>query len=157
MENNPQEKIQQKYETLSLIQKGANGKVYGGIRKMDGFMVLLMQQSGQMKGIISLYDWYSLDQEIVLVLERPVPCMDLFEFIHGIGQMDEAQAKVCFTTATITLRGTLECLINVVCFWNVGGKRECPEKTHADTGRTCKLHTGIAGIEPWTSEVKDRL
>ncbi|XP_061679181.1 protein shisa-like-1a isoform X3 [Syngnathoides biaculeatus] len=32
-------------------------------------------------------------------------------------------------------------------------KPECPEKTHAGTGRTCKLHTGRSGIEPGTSEL----
>ncbi|XP_061697550.1 serine/threonine-protein kinase pim-2-like isoform X2 [Syngnathoides biaculeatus] len=60
------------------------------------FEVILMQKIGQRKGIISLYDWYNLDQEIVLVLERPVACMELFAFILENGQMDEAQAKNIF-------------------------------------------------------------
>ncbi|XP_061608296.1 serine/threonine-protein kinase pim-3-like [Phyllopteryx taeniolatus] len=112
------EELEQKYETLSLIQKGGNGAVYGGIRKADGLVVaikhipkkrvrmcrlinaylvplevVLMQQVGGRQGIISLLDWYSLEREIVLVMERPVPCMDLFDYIYGKGQMEEAEAK----------------------------------------------------------------
>ncbi|XP_061658805.1 serine/threonine-protein kinase pim-2-like [Syngnathoides biaculeatus] len=117
------EKIQEKYETLSLIGEGGNGAVYGGIRRTDGLMVaiklipktrarmcyfvngdyleapfevMLMQKIGQRTGIISLYDWYSLDQAIVLVLERPAACVDLFDFIQEIDQLDEAQAKHIF-------------------------------------------------------------
>lgn len=30
---------------------------------------------------INLLDWYDLDQEIILVMERPVPCEDLFQHV----------------------------------------------------------------------------
>ncbi|XP_061620747.1 uncharacterized protein LOC133473200 isoform X2 [Phyllopteryx taeniolatus] len=53
--------------------------------------VVLMQQVGGRHGIISLLDWYSLDKEIVLVMERP--CMDLYDYVYEKGQMEEAEAK----------------------------------------------------------------
>ena len=46
---------------------------------------------------VSLLDWYHLDQELILVLERPVPCEDLFLYImcNG-GPLPEAEAKVSY-------------------------------------------------------------
>ncbi|XP_053186142.1 serine/threonine-protein kinase pim-1-like [Scomber japonicus] len=43
---------------------------------------------------VSLIDWYDLDQELVLVLERPVPSVDLLKYIEVNGgslQEEEAQ------------------------------------------------------------------
>ncbi|KAM9337138.1 serine/threonine-protein kinase pim-1-like [Symphorus nematophorus] len=44
---------------------------------------------------VSLLDWYDLDQELILVLERPVPCKDLLDFIKERGgSLQEEEAKV---------------------------------------------------------------
>lgn len=44
---------------------------------------------------VSLLDWYDLEQELILVLERPVPCMDLFTYIWSEGgSLKEEEAKV---------------------------------------------------------------
>ena len=52
---------------------------------------------------VSLLDWYDLDQELILVLERPVPCQDLLDYIgdhDGCLQEDEAKVRCCvFSTA----------------------------------------------------------
>ena len=51
------------------------------------------------------------------------------------------------------LRTILESPINLTCmFLDSWRKPEYPERTHAYTGRTCKLHTGRpqVGIEPGT-------
>uniref|UniRef100_A0A3P9QC98 Golgi reassembly-stacking protein 1-like n=1 Tax=Poecilia reticulata TaxID=8081 RepID=A0A3P9QC98_POERE len=56
-------------------------------------------------------------------------------------------------THTLTPRGNLEKPINLtVMFLGCGRKPEYPEKTHACTGRTCKLHAERPGpgIEPRT-------
>ncbi|XP_071321606.1 serine/threonine-protein kinase pim-1-like [Trachinotus anak] len=44
---------------------------------------------------VSLLDWYDLDQELILVLERPVPCEDLLNYleING-GTLKEKEAKI---------------------------------------------------------------
>lgn len=44
---------------------------------------------------VSLLDWYDLNQVLILVQERPVPCEDLFGYIrHKGGALDEEEAKV---------------------------------------------------------------
>ncbi|XP_037618195.1 serine/threonine-protein kinase pim-2-like isoform X3 [Sebastes umbrosus] len=44
---------------------------------------------------VSLLDWYDLEQELILVLERPVPCMDLFTYIWSEGgSLKEEEAKI---------------------------------------------------------------
>ncbi|XP_037609799.1 serine/threonine-protein kinase pim-2-like [Sebastes umbrosus] len=44
---------------------------------------------------VSLLDWYDLEQELILVLERPVPCMDMATYIwlKG-GSLQEEEAKI---------------------------------------------------------------
>lgn len=46
---------------------------------------------------VSLLDWYDLGNEHVLVLERPVPCEDLFTYIWtNDGPLPEEEAKVSY-------------------------------------------------------------
>ncbi|XP_056267353.1 serine/threonine-protein kinase pim-2-like [Pseudoliparis swirei] len=43
---------------------------------------------------VALLDWYDLDLELILVLERPVPCMDLIDYINSRGyHLPEHEAK----------------------------------------------------------------
>ncbi|XP_059201299.1 serine/threonine-protein kinase prk-2-like [Centropristis striata] len=45
--------------------------------------------------VVSLLDWYSLDYELILVLERPVPCTDLVDFINSRqSALQEHEAKI---------------------------------------------------------------
>ena len=60
-------------------------------------------------------------------------------------------------TLTFTPKDNLESPINLTCmFLDSGRKPEYPERTHAYTGRTCKLHTERpqAGIDPGTLSVR---
>lgn len=44
---------------------------------------------------LSLLDWYDLGQELILVLERPVPCSDLLTYIEANGgSLEEEEAEV---------------------------------------------------------------
>ena len=44
---------------------------------------------------VSILDWYDLDQEVLLVMERPVPSTELLSFIKdNSGPMAEDMAKV---------------------------------------------------------------
>lgn len=63
--------------------------------------VLLMQrvaggpESAGKSAAISLLDWYNLDQEVLLVMERPVPSSDLLNYLDSNnGPLEEDQAKV---------------------------------------------------------------
>ncbi|XP_070773713.1 serine/threonine-protein kinase pim-2-like [Enoplosus armatus] len=44
---------------------------------------------------VSLQGWYELDQELILVLERPVPCVDLRQYLEeNGGSLQEHEAKI---------------------------------------------------------------
>ncbi|XP_037623657.1 serine/threonine-protein kinase pim-1-like [Sebastes umbrosus] len=44
---------------------------------------------------VSLLDWYDLEHELILVLERPVPCVDLATYICSKGgSLKEEEAKI---------------------------------------------------------------
>ncbi|XP_059202921.1 serine/threonine-protein kinase pim-3-like [Centropristis striata] len=44
---------------------------------------------------ISLLDWYDLDHKLILVMERPVPCMDLLGYTQkNGGRLQEEEAKI---------------------------------------------------------------
>ncbi|XP_056253726.1 serine/threonine-protein kinase pim-1-like [Seriola aureovittata] len=44
---------------------------------------------------VSLLDWYDLGQKLILVLERPVPCEDLFTYLEvKRGTIQEEEAKI---------------------------------------------------------------
>ncbi|KAG8006711.1 Serine/threonine-protein kinase pim-3, partial [Nibea albiflora] len=44
---------------------------------------------------VSLLDWYSVDEELILVLERPVPSEDLCDYLNNkVDYPDEKEAKI---------------------------------------------------------------
>uniref|UniRef100_UPI003AAB7D00 serine/threonine-protein kinase pim-2-like n=1 Tax=Centroberyx gerrardi TaxID=166262 RepID=UPI003AAB7D00 len=44
---------------------------------------------------VTLLDHYELDQELILVMERPAPCMDLFDYVkESGGSLQEHEAKI---------------------------------------------------------------
>lgn len=51
--------------------------------------------SGGRSAAVALLDWYIVDHELILVMERPVDSMDLHKYLetHG-GSLDEREAKV---------------------------------------------------------------
>uniref|UniRef100_A0A3P9I0T1 non-specific serine/threonine protein kinase n=1 Tax=Oryzias latipes TaxID=8090 RepID=A0A3P9I0T1_ORYLA len=47
---------------------------------------------------VALLDWYDIGREIVLVMERPIPCEDLFHYIDTKGgTLQEEEAKIIMT------------------------------------------------------------
>lgn len=73
-----------------------NGKVYIVILE-----VAFMLKTGGLPGsvgqsaAVSLLDWYILDKELILVMERPVNSMDLKKYLHiHRGSLGEYEAKV---------------------------------------------------------------
>ncbi|XP_041657981.1 serine/threonine-protein kinase pim-1-like [Cheilinus undulatus] len=100
--------FEKKYRQLNLLGEGGFGSVYAGYRRKDHLPVAIKripkdsvsyykgmiplevavmqkltfgQEVGK-SGVISVLDYYDWDQEIVLVLERPVPAVDLYEYIE---------------------------------------------------------------------------
>uniref|UniRef100_A0A3Q3VVA8 Serine/threonine-protein kinase n=1 Tax=Mola mola TaxID=94237 RepID=A0A3Q3VVA8_MOLML len=43
---------------------------------------------------VTLLDWYDLCNEVILILERPVPCLDLIDYINSKAVMQEQEVKV---------------------------------------------------------------
>ncbi|KAL0203366.1 hypothetical protein M9458_001384, partial [Cirrhinus mrigala] len=51
--------------------------------------------------IIQLLDWKDLGEYYIMVLERPIPCEDLFDFVqHHGGRINEELARVVMRQAT---------------------------------------------------------
>ncbi|XP_044226822.1 serine/threonine-protein kinase pim-1-like isoform X2 [Thunnus albacares] len=110
-----------KYEEGNQLGEGGCGSVFAGYRKADNLPVAIkhvpndkvfckqvdkngnqlsvevavMLKLGMTESAVSLLDWYDLDKELILVLERPVPSVDLFTYneING-GCLEEEEAKI---------------------------------------------------------------
>lgn len=67
-------------------------------------MKTLMAKARSMSAFVALLDWYDLDTELILILERPVPCQDLFDYcVAKGGSLQEEEAKVsCWDVALAT-------------------------------------------------------
>ncbi|XP_074481135.1 serine/threonine-protein kinase pim-2-like [Sebastes fasciatus] len=68
---------------------------------LSGEVAILLKLAAETSGSaassapVSLLDWYDLEQELILVLERPVPCMDMATYIWSKGgSLKEEEAKI---------------------------------------------------------------
>ncbi|XP_029971892.1 serine/threonine-protein kinase pim-1-like [Salarias fasciatus] len=113
-----------KYEELGRLGAGSYGQVFEGRRRADHLpvaikrikkkniygtqlddkgkplateLVIMLKLAGGAAGSapVVLLDHYYLKNELILVLERPAPCVDLMEYVelHG-GSVQEEEAKV---------------------------------------------------------------
>ncbi|XP_075957603.1 serine/threonine-protein kinase pim-1-like [Anarhichas minor] len=109
--------LEAKYLQLDKLGEGGCGSVFAGYRKADYLpeniicqhvdddgkelsaeVVIMLKLAAESKGTsapVSLLDWYDLDQELILVLERPIPAEDLYDYIKvNGGSLDEEEAKI---------------------------------------------------------------
>lgn len=73
-----------------------NGKVFTIILEV-AFMLKAAGLPGSVgqSAAVSLLDWYILDHELILVMERPVFSKDLYRYLQAHrGSLDEHEAKV---------------------------------------------------------------
>ncbi|XP_069389417.1 aurora kinase B-like isoform X3 [Paralichthys olivaceus] len=75
--------------------------VFEGQEHKIPFEVLIMVGAGGPAGfvgksaVVQLLDWYDLGEQVFLVMERPVPCVDLVDYVEdNCGQLDEHKAKI---------------------------------------------------------------
>uniref|UniRef100_A0A671TN95 non-specific serine/threonine protein kinase n=1 Tax=Sparus aurata TaxID=8175 RepID=A0A671TN95_SPAAU len=97
----PRQDFHTTYEQLELLGEGGFGSVFAGIRGEDHFpvaikrgeqtlplqVVIMLKMAKGSEGksaAIAPLDFYDLDRELILVLERPDPCQDLLEYINHI-------------------------------------------------------------------------
>lgn len=58
--------------------------------------ICLLQKLSHVAGVVQLLDFFEHGDSFVLILERPSPCRDLFDYITECGSMPEAEARDFF-------------------------------------------------------------
>lgn len=73
--------------------------------------ICMLAKCSKVRGVIRLLDWYSIPEGFLIVMERPYPCIDMFDFIKGQGKISEEMARFLFRQIAVTVH---ECLQNRV-------------------------------------------
>ncbi|XP_016336854.1 serine/threonine-protein kinase pim-2-like [Sinocyclocheilus anshuiensis] len=64
-------------------------------------LLILVNEGPRVPQIIQLLDWKDVGEYCIMILERPIPCEDLFDFVqHHGGRIDEELARVVMRQAT---------------------------------------------------------
>ncbi|XP_048854159.1 serine/threonine-protein kinase pim-1-like [Brienomyrus brachyistius] len=107
------EHLEDLYHQGELLGEGGYGAVYAGTRKADGFpvaikyarkddeelelpgldgpiplevaLMMLVSHESSCANVLKLMDWFSGPEDYIMILERPDPCQDLYEFCHSKG------------------------------------------------------------------------
>ncbi|XP_048117719.1 serine/threonine-protein kinase pim-1-like [Alosa alosa] len=120
----PQATFTSSYSVGELLGSGGCGSVYAGIRKSDGqevaikyiqktkakkyiimhgdgrrlplevALMTMVSKPSSCLNVLKLLDWFEEPLHYILVLERPSPCSDLFDFLGMFdGRLSEIQAR----------------------------------------------------------------
>jgi len=68
----------------------------------------MLIKCNRIPGVIAVLDWYSMPEGFLIVMERPVPGIDLFDFIRGQQCLDESLARFIFSQVVHTLARCME-------------------------------------------------
>lgn len=113
--------LQREYSVENVLGTGGFGTVYSGIRKQDSravaikhisksrvtewenlegrslpMEVCLLQKLSHVPGVVQLLDFFEHADSFVLILERPTPCHDLFDYVTEHGSLPEHEARGFF-------------------------------------------------------------
>ncbi|KAL7397762.1 hypothetical protein ABVT39_027549 [Epinephelus coioides] len=82
-------------EASTSNKPGTSSSLLGGKTRKVPLEVALLLKLKPVAAVVTLLDWYDLDNELILVLERPVPCSDLINYMNSresVLQEHEAKA-----------------------------------------------------------------
>jgi len=126
--NSTKEQFEKLYKVGPVLGKGGFGIVYAGIRSKDSLKVAikhvakakikewghicddrvpmevsLLHLLKNIPGIVKLVDYFERHDSFIIVMERPEPCKDLFDFITEKGVLEEQLARNFFRQVVETV------------------------------------------------------
>ncbi|KAM3727153.1 Serine/threonine-protein kinase [Dirofilaria immitis] len=131
--------FKKQYKLGPELGRGGFGTVYSGFRVIDGLPVavkyvsrnnvtgwkkissigkelpveiVLLMECSNILGVIQMYDWFERSDGFLIVMERPSPCQDLFDYISEHGALDEKIARTFFKQVVDTVIACVD--VNVV-------------------------------------------
>ena len=51
--------------------------------------ICMLARCARLPGVVRLLDWYSMPEGFLIVMERPYPCVDMFDFIRAQKKLEE--------------------------------------------------------------------
>ncbi|MFH4974608.1 hypothetical protein AB6A40_001317 [Gnathostoma spinigerum] len=63
----------------------------------------MLAKCSHITGVIRLIDWYCMPQGFLIVMERPQPCIDLFDFIRSQNRLTEELSRYVFRQIVKTI------------------------------------------------------
>lgn len=118
------------YRVGPLLGKGGFGTVYSGTRLRDHHQVAikhiakekvtgwdnlaisghripleitLLEKVNNIPGVIRMIDWFERPDSFIIIMERPEPAKDLFDFISEKGVLDEKMSRLFFRQVVETV------------------------------------------------------